>query len=112
MLIHTVEEVDEPLAGDVVAEEDERHGAGIDYECSDVVHVGESIRCVSFHCSVKFVLFKTYFSPFCKFPMPSVHFCQCLKSDTGTNLSKKIKIVRCEMDENEKQYIHLHHWHD
>ena len=42
MLIHAAEEIDEPLAGDVVAEEDERHGTGIDYERSNIVHVGES----------------------------------------------------------------------
>ena len=71
MFFHTVEEVDEPLAGDVIAEDNQRHGAGIDHKHGDVVHVGISTQCVSLQCSGRFRLCKTYFSPFCKFPIPS-----------------------------------------
>jgi len=42
-MFHSLEEVDEPLAGDVVAEDDEGDGAGIvDYEGRDVVHIAVS----------------------------------------------------------------------
>ena len=43
-MFHTAIEVYEPLAGDIIAEQDDGDGAKvIDYEGSDVVHIGESV---------------------------------------------------------------------
>lgn len=43
-MFHTAIEVYEPLAGDIVAEQDDGDGAKvIDYEGSDVVHIGEPV---------------------------------------------------------------------
>ena len=44
MLVHAGEEVDEPLAGDVVADDNEEEGEGLDDKANEVVHVRVSAQ--------------------------------------------------------------------
>ena len=72
--IHSVKEVDEPLAGDVVADEDEGDSTEVLDVCveddrEDAIHVAVSGQHISSQCHRSFG--KNARSPFCRFPMPN-----------------------------------------
>ena len=48
MLIHTGENVDKPLAGDVIADENEDDCKGLDNKCKEVIHVQVSAQLSTF----------------------------------------------------------------